>query len=146
MSGRASNCNGTRGRSTRKTRSYQRSLPPLLPPSAKLARRAVVREIALKFYENQRTDCGRVMYGAMKVLIDESRHIYPLLSHDQVNRQLRHIKKGKENDIVATSHNGDVLLEEAVNVEKASKTKSAWRPKGTTLDASTGKIFINAKL
>ena len=55
-----------------------------------------------------------------------------------MNRQLRHINKGKENDIVAISHNGDVLLEEAINVEKASKAKSAGRPKGTTLDAGTG--------
>ena len=72
MSGRASTGNSTRGRSTIKTRSYQRSVPPPLPPSAKLARRAVVHEIALKVYENQRTDCGRVMYGAMKVVIDEA--------------------------------------------------------------------------
>ena len=55
-----------------------------------------------------------------------------------MNRQLRHINKDKENEIVAISHNGDVLLEEAINVEKASKAKSAGRPKGTTLDAATG--------
>ena len=110
MSGRASTGNGTRGRSTRKTRRYQRSLPPPLPPSAKLARRAVVHEISLKVYENQRTDCERVMYGATEVVIDEARHLYPWLSRDQVNRQLRHIKKGKENDIVAISYNGAVLL------------------------------------
>ena len=79
MSGQASTGNGTRVRSTRKTQSYQRSLPPPLPPSAKLARRAVVHEISLKVYENQRTDCGRVMYGAMKVVIDEEQHIYPWL-------------------------------------------------------------------
>ena len=110
MSGRASTGNGTRGRSTRKTRSYQRYLPPPLPPSAKLARRDVVHEIALKVHENQRTDCVRVMYGVMKVVIYEARHLYPWLSRDQVNRQLRHIKKVKENNIVAISHNGDVLL------------------------------------
>ena len=101
MSGRASTGNGTRVRSTRKTRSYRRSLSPPLPPSAKLARRAVVHEIALRVYENQRNDFGRVMYGAMKVVIDEARHLYPWLARYQVNRQLRHIKKGKENDIVA---------------------------------------------
>ena len=54
-----------------------------------------------------------------------------------MNRQIRHIKKGKENDIVAISHNGDVFLEEAINVEKESKAKSAGRSKGTTLDADT---------
>ena len=111
MSGRACTGNGTLGRRTRKTRRYQRSLPPLIPPSAKLVRRAVVHEIYLKVYENQRTDCGRVMYGAMKVVIDEARHLYPWLSCAQVNWQLRHIKKGKENDIVAIIHNGDILLE-----------------------------------
>ena len=95
MSGQSSTGNGTRVRNTRKTRSYQRSLPPPLPPSAKLARQAVVHEIALKVYENQTTDFGRVMYGAMKVVIDEARHLYPWLSRDQVNRKLRHIKKGK---------------------------------------------------
>ena len=84
------------------------------------------------------TDCGCVMYGAMKVVIDEARYLYPWLSCDQVNRQLRHINKGKENDIVAISHDGDVLLEEATNAEKASKAKSDGRPKRTTLDAATG--------
>ena len=53
--------------------------------------------------------------------------------------KLRHIKKGKENDIVAISHNGDVLLEEAINLDKVSKSKSAGIPKGTTLYAATGK-------
>ena len=74
----------------------------------------------------------------MKVVIDEARRLYPWLSCDQVNRKLRHIKKGKENYIVAISHNGEVLLEEAKNVEKSSKAESAEIPKGTTLDANTG--------
>ena len=51
------------------------------------------------------------MYGEMKVVIDEARHLYPWLSRDQVNWQLRHTKKGKESYIVAISHDGDVLLE-----------------------------------
>ena len=62
-----------------------------------------------------------------------------------MNRQLRHIKKGKENDIVAISHNGDVLLEEAINVDNASKAKSAGVPKGTTLDAATGNDHCKRK-
>ena len=86
MSGRASTGNGTRVRSTRKTRNYQISLPTPLPIYVKLARQAVVHDIALKVYENQRTDCEHVMYGAMKVVIDEAQHIYPWTSRDQVNR------------------------------------------------------------
>ena len=71
----------------------------------------------------------RVMYGVMKVVIYEARHLYPWLSRDQVNWQLRHTKKCKKSYIVAISHDGDVLLEEATNVEKASKAKSPGRPK-----------------
>ena len=78
------------------------------------------------------------MYGAMKVLIDEARHLYPWISRDLVNCKLRHIKKGKDNEIFAISHNGDVLVEEAIHVDKASKVKSAGIPKGTTLDSSMG--------
>ena len=62
-----------------------------------------------------------------------------------MNRQLRHINKCKENGIVAISHDGEVLLEEATNAEKGSKAKSAGRPKVTTLDAATGNDHCKRK-
>ena len=74
--------------------STRRPTPSSISSTARLARKAVVHEVATKVYEvTISSDKSRCNYGAAKRVIEEAQLIYTWLTRDHVNYQLRVIKK-----------------------------------------------------